>query len=121
MALNLDLIILAAVIDEAMQSAAQHPRWLTAIDRAVIELVNNPYLHRQDSGALLIASSSSDRIYSANGVCQCEAFKFGRPCWHRACARLLRRHDEALAAQQADADRRARWAAAQAAMDECFA
>jgi hypothetical protein len=156
--LNLDPTTLSAVVDQAMRDAADHPRWLNAISRAVVELLSNPYLHRQDDHSLLIASSSSDRIYSANGVCQCEAFHYGRPCWHRAASRLVRLHDEALAAAPAficgachtsahpasgmqpaictecvqawlggytdRLDRAAidaRQAAAQAALDECFA
>src|SRR5688500_2710841 len=94
--LNLNITILTAVVDEAMQKAANYPRWLNAINRAVAELVENPYVSRQD-GHLLIASSTSDQIYSANGVCQCEAFAHGQPCWHRAAARLVRLHDERLA------------------------
>lgn len=113
--LNLNLTTLAAVVDQAMQAAANHPRWLNAINRAVAELVENPYISQQD-GHLLIASPSG-AIYAANDICQCEAFTRGQPCWHRAAARLVRLHDEA----QQDAERRARWAAAQAAIDECFA
>lgn len=118
--LNLSTATLTAVVDKAMTDAAGHQRWLNAINRAVAELVSNPYIARQD-GHLLISSSTSHAIYSANGICQCEAFKRGQPCWHRAAARLVRLHDEAQASQAADADRRTRWAAAQAALDECFA
>jgi hypothetical protein len=113
--LNLSIPVLTQVVDTALQSAANHPRWLNAINRAVAELVENPYISQQD-GHLLIASPSG-AIYSANGVCQCEAFTHGQPCWHRAAARLVRLHNEA----RQDAERRARWAAAQVAIDECFA
>lgn len=114
-----------------MQAAADHPRWLNAINRAVVELLSNPYIARQDDH-LLIASSSSTKIYSANGVCQCEAFTYNRPCWHRAAARLVRLHDErrqinsaatnmlAALMQPADATR-ARWEQAKREIDECFA
>ena len=139
--LNINVTTLAAVVDRALKDAADHPRWLHAIDRAVVELIDNPYLERQD-GHLLIASPSG-QIYSSNGICQCKAFEFGQPCWHRAAARLVRLHDEALAkletdrdqcpnccadrayadrcpAAQIDADQAARWAAAQAGINECF-
>lgn len=130
--LNLSIPVLTQVVDQAMQDAADHPRWLNAINRAVVELLSNPYLHRQDDH-LLIASSSSTNIYSANGVCQCEAFQHSKPCWHRAAARLVRRHDEVQAYRQQisraaervitaiepDASR-ARWALAQAEIDELF-
>lgn len=121
--LNLNPTTLSAVVDQAIQKAADHPRWLNAINRAVAELVENPYLDRQD-GHLLIASSSSSKIYAANGVCQCLAYQNGKqPCWHRAAARLVRLHDEAQTKQQtlALADRIARQRQAQAELDECFA
>lgn len=103
--LNLNHSIFTAVVEQARRDAAQHPRWLKAINRAVAELENNPYIERQD-GSLLIASSTSSEIYSANGICQCVAYtgvdsktgirlhNGGQPCWHRAAARLVRRHDE---------------------------
>ena len=125
--LNLNPITLSQVVDEAMRAAADHPRWLTAISRAVVELLSNPYLHRQEDHSLLIASSSSERIYSANGVCQCQAFAHNQPCWHRAAARLVRRHDEAQARHDVDEQRMRdeladgdRWAQAQREMDEVF-
>jgi hypothetical protein len=96
--LNLDPTTLSAVVDQALQAAADHPRWLNAIDRAATELIENPLICRQNDH-LLIASSSSDQIYSANGVCQCRAFTSGQPCWHRAAGRLVQRYDEAQARQ----------------------
>ena len=46
----------------------------------------------------------SGECYTSNGVCQCRAFEFKLPCWHRAAARLVRLHDERedSAAQLAD-------------------
>jgi len=126
--IDLHVSILSQVVDQAMRDAATHPRWLTAIDRAVVELVSNPYIARQEHGGLLIASSSSTNVYSANGVCQCCAFtgihpdtgervhKGGLACWHRAAARLVRLHDEALAKLETD---RAH-ARAQHEIDEVF-
>src|SRR5688572_30679322 len=100
--LTLDPTTLSTVVEQARRDAANHPRWLNAIERAVAELAENPYISRQD-GHLLIASSSSDKIYSANGSCQCIAFEYGEACWHRAAARLVRRHDEMRAYELADA------------------
>ncbi len=90
-----DPAILAQIVADAKAKAAAHPRWLVAIDRAVVELETNPYLEWQD-GHLLILSESGT-IYAANGVCQCRAFQFKNPCWHRACARLVRLYQEAHA------------------------
>jgi SWIM zinc finger len=94
--LNLNVTVLSQVVDQAMTDAADHPRWLTAITKAVVELLSNPLICRQD-GHLLVASKSTTAIHSANGTCTCEAFRFGKPCWHRSAARLVRLHDEAQA------------------------
>lgn len=91
--LNLNSSTLAAVVEKAAHDAAQHPRWLTAIGRAILELDSNPYLERSDHGGLIIGSPSGN-VYAANGVCQCMAFEHGQACWHRAAARLVRLHDE---------------------------
>src|SRR4051794_23509089 len=93
--LNLDCNILNAVVDQAMRDAAGHPRWLTAINRAVVELLSNVYMHRdEEHGGLILVSSSSGELYTSNGVCQCLAFQHNQPCWHRAAARLVRLHDQ---------------------------
>ncbi len=93
--LNLNQDILQQVADQAVADAAAHPRWIHAIGRALVEIDTNPWLEWQ-SDHLLIASPSGN-LYSANGVCQCQAFTHSQPCWHRACARLVRRYHEAQA------------------------
>lgn len=103
--LNLDRSTLDRVIAKALLDAAAHPRWIVAIGRAAVELDSNPYIERGDHG--LIIGSPSGKCYAANGICQCTAFEYGQPCWHRAAARLVRLHDEAQAAQakaEVDAD-----------------
>lgn len=135
--LNIDPTTLAAVVAQALKDAADHPRWLNAINRAVAELVANPWIERQHAHAGLIIGSPSGNAYAANGICDCCAFTGidphtgrrlhtgGQPCWHRAAARLVRLHDERQAKAELDRDQRAainaRQAAAQAALDECFA
>jgi hypothetical protein len=91
--LNLNPTTLAAVVDKARTDAAEHPRWLAAIDRAVVELLQNPWIERGELHGVIIASPSGN-LYSANGTCQCTAHAYGNPCWHRAAARLVRLHDE---------------------------
>ncbi len=119
--LNLSYHILQAVADQALIDAAAHPRWIAAIGRALVELDTNPYLEWQD-GHLLIASPSG-ALYAANGVCQCQAFIHGQPCWHRAAARLVRRYHEAQAAAQLAplSERLAAARKATAAINELFA
>ena len=120
--LNLSVTVLAAVVEQALRDAADHPRWVAAIRRAFEELDSNPYIERGDLHGLIILSSSTANLYTSNGVCQCTAFEFGQPCWHRAAARLVRLHDEQLgqASTQAiavNADRNARLERAQRAAD----
>jgi hypothetical protein len=131
--LDLSIPVLTQVVDQAMTDAADHPRWLNAITKAVTELLSNPLIARQD-GHLLVASRSTTAIHTANGSCTCPAFAYGEACWHRAAARLVRRHDEVQAYNQqisqaaermivavgADATR-ARWATAQQEIDELYA
>jgi len=119
--LSLDCSTLQAVADKAIVDAAARPRWVAAIGRALIELDTNPYLEWQD-GHLLIASPSG-ALYAANGVCQCQSFIYGQPCWHRAAARLVRRYHEAQAAAQQPplGDRLAAARKATAALNELFA
>lgn len=101
--LNLNLNTLDQVIAKAKTDAAQDARWVHAIERAAVELVENPWIERTSHG-LLIASPSG-QLYEANGVCQCTANGFGWPCWHRAAAKLVKNYDQAVTAQ---ADRAAR-------------
>jgi hypothetical protein len=93
MALTLNPTTLAAVVEKATHDAANHPRWLVAIARAIVELESNPFIARGDLHGLIIGSTSG-KCYTSNGVCQCTAFEFKQPCWHRAAARLVRLHDE---------------------------
>ncbi len=119
--LNLNPTTFAAVVDKARTDAAEHPRWLAAIDRAVVELVQNPWIERGELHGVMIASPSGN-LYSANGTCQCRAHAYGNPCWHRAAARLVRLHDEyAPAPAIVPAPPVDDYAAACAAMDELFA
>jgi hypothetical protein len=97
--LNLNSSTLQAVADKAIEQAAAHPRWVVAIGRALLELECNPWIERGDHG--LIIGSPSGKCYAANGICQCTAFEFKTPCWHRSAARLVRLHDEALERDEA--------------------
>jgi hypothetical protein len=100
--LSITPTILAQIADKARSDAAQHPRWIAAIGRALIELDSNPWIDRNPDGHGLLISSPSGKVYTANGVCQCKAFEHGQACWHRAAARLVRLHDEACLRQSAD-------------------
>jgi hypothetical protein len=70
--LTLNSSTLAAVAEKAATDAADSPRWLTAIGRALLELDSNPWIERAAHGGLIIGSPSG-QCYSSNGVCQCES------------------------------------------------
>lgn len=91
--LNLNSTTLEQVVANAKHLAHADARWLNAIDRAAGELATNPYVERQASGELLIGSPSGN-VYSTSSSCSCTAAQYGRPCWHRAAARLVTRYDE---------------------------
>lgn len=107
--LNLDCHILGQVVSKALADAADHPRWINAIQRAFEELDSNPYIARGELHGLVIGSPSGN-VYSANGVCQCQAYLNGHACWHRAAARLVRLHDETQQHRELAAAARARQA-----------
>jgi chloramphenicol 3-O-phosphotransferase len=90
--LNIDPNKLQEVTQEAFDKVADSRRWQTAIAKAKSEILNNPYLHLE--GDTLLILSPSNKIYSANGTCQCRAYEHGQPCWHRAAARLMKRYYE---------------------------
>jgi hypothetical protein len=90
--MNLDQDRMQQVVQQAFDRVAGDRRWEHAIVKAKQQFESNPYMHF-DGDALLVLSESGE-IYRANGVCQCKAFASGRPCWHRAAARLIRRYNE---------------------------
>lgn len=82
--------VAADSISKAAASSKNAKRWVNAIAKATVEIENNPYMVWQpDSKSLLMLSDTSGKIYTANGVCQCEAYTKGFPCYHRAAARLV--------------------------------
>jgi len=98
--LNLNTNLLATVIAQAKRSASDSPRWVKAIERAAVELESNPWIEALDDHTLLIGSTSGN-TYVGNSTCQCEAYRHGIPCYHRAAARLYQRYMEAEAKQAA--------------------
>jgi hypothetical protein len=85
---------LNTVVATAKQRAASDPRWVRAIERAAIELANNPFI--EISGDHLLIGSPSGNSYDVNGSCQCKAYLNGKqPCWHRSARQLIARCNEA--------------------------
>ncbi len=79
----------AAALHEARIQAAEHQQWITAINKAAVELEASSWAF--DGEVLRVASRTSNGRYTvdANGHCECKAAQAGRPCWHRAAWRLL--------------------------------
>ncbi len=83
----------ARALQVAREQAAEHRAWINAINRAALNLEACPWAF--DGDVLRIASASSGARYTV-GVegCECKAGVAGRPCWHRAAWRLLRKAAE---------------------------
>ncbi len=90
--LNVNQERLQQVAQEAINKVSGNRRWETAIVKAKLQIEENPYMSFE-AGTLLVLSPSGE-IYSANGACQCKAYRKGFPCWHRAAARLIQRYNE---------------------------
>ncbi|MGH9841984.1 MAG: SWIM zinc finger family protein [Blastocatellia bacterium] len=83
------------VIAAAKTATANAPAWLRAVEKAAEQIASNPCITELQNGVLI--TSPSGNTYLANGVCQCGAFRYGKPCWHRAAAQLVQRYHERLA------------------------
>lgn len=83
-----------SIVEEALSKSANLPRWQNAIRKAVAQIeANGDFMNYDEKeNYLVIWSQGSDKVYSANGVCECRAFEQGFPCWHRAAARLIRNY-----------------------------
>jgi hypothetical protein len=81
-----------AKVELTVTDAQNKKRWINAIAKAVaqIELHGEFMTWMPETKSLLIWSQDSNDIHAANGVCDCEAYKRGLACWHRAAARLVR-------------------------------
>lgn len=90
------------LVNEAKAKAAGQPAWVRAIEKAA-EGLQGGWIVTELADCLLITTESGE-TYRANSVCQCRAYRYGKPCRHRAAAQLWKRYQERLvAAPQADA------------------
>ena len=88
----------AAALAAARTEAAEHRLWITAINRAALNLEACSWAFDGDTLRIASATSKGTR-YTVNalGFCECKAAKDSRPCWHRAAWRLLRKAAEMVA------------------------
>ena len=84
----------ALALREARIQAATHQSWLNAINKASLYLSTGDW--QFDGEVLSITSATTDgaRYHVTAQRCECKAFAAGRPCWHRAAARLLEKSAE---------------------------
>lgn len=115
--LQLNTDTLNKVVTQARADVAGQPdaaKWDAAITRALALLETNPWIERTDDGLLI---AGSEGTYSANGSCQCPAYRAGMThCKHRVLSKLIKRYDEAVAAQAV----RPSYDEAVSALLECF-
>ncbi len=90
--MNIDKNKLERVASEAKIKAADSPRWINAIDKAV-EGLTGAWIVTELVEGLLITTESGE-TYHANGKCECKAYQLNQPCKHRAAAQLVKRMDE---------------------------
>lgn len=86
--------VAAAALAKLNPNERDGRRWINAIGKAVAVIENNPALVYDLKHAALHIVGSKGTHYTANGICQCEAFVGGYPCYHRAAARLIKRYLE---------------------------
>ena len=86
----------AAIVETAKASAANSPRWLAAIDKAVAGVTSGWWIVTELYNSVVITTETG-KTYFVNGHCQCEAYRRNQPCKHIALARLLDRYNERTA------------------------
>ena len=84
----------ALALREARKQSAHHQAWLNAINKAALYLAGDAW--QFDGEILVIRSATTDgaRYHVTAHPCACKAFQAGKPCWHRAAARLLEKTAE---------------------------
>jgi hypothetical protein len=75
------------------KSKTSDKRWLNAIDAALAGVISGWWIISELFDSVLITTETG-KSYHANGRCQCEAFKRGTACKHRALFRLIQLYNE---------------------------
>ncbi len=86
----------AAALAAARTEAAEHRLWITAINRAALNLEACPWAFDGETLRIASATTRGTRYTVSPEGCECKAAQDGRPCWHRAAWRLLRKATEML-------------------------
>lgn len=101
---NLDIDLLCEVVDTAKDRVKGNTPWVNAINKAYNFLLESEdiILMRDDANVALIPSGTQDKTtyFATNGECACMAGQNGKPCWHRAAMRLMKRYMESVVEQR---------------------
>ena len=84
----------AAALAAARTEAAEHRLWITAINRAALNLEACSWAFDGETLRIASATTRGTRYTVSPEGCECKAAQDGRPCWHRAAWRLLRKAAE---------------------------
>ena len=84
----------ATALAAARTEAAEHRLWITAINRAALNLEACPWAFDGETLRIASATTRGTRYTVSPEGCECKAAQDGRPCWHRAAWRLLRKAAE---------------------------
>ena len=86
----------AAALAAARVEAAEHRAWINAINRAALNLEACPWAFDGEVLRITSATTQGTRYTVGTHGCECQAAQEGRPCWHHAAWRLLRKAAEML-------------------------
>jgi hypothetical protein len=81
-------------VAEVAKAKTNDKRWINAIDKAVAGVVSGTWIVTELADGIAVTTESG-KTYFANGHCQCEAYRRGAPCKHRAAARLIELYNAA--------------------------
>ena len=84
----------AAALAAARTEAATHRARINAINRAALNLEACSWAFDGDTLRIASATTRGTRYTVSPEGCECKAAQDGRPCWHRAAWRLLRKAAE---------------------------
>jgi hypothetical protein len=80
---------IAAALSTARAKVADNARWMTALNKASLEIISTPWVWYGHT--LKIKSRTASTVwYTVTATsCGCQAFAKGNACWHRAAFKLL--------------------------------
>lgn len=87
--ITLDALSLTAAAEQA-RAAVRDDAERRRIDTALAHLRGSAQLALNGGRLLLTSPHSTNRYLCTRTSCTCEAARFGRACWHRAAAMLVR-------------------------------